>query len=251
MRFLTKMVVGLALLAGFNGPSEAADSNGTVLITGANRGVGLAMAEAFSANGYDVIGTARRPDSATELKSLPVKVLQLDVTEPDSVRALADELGDAPIDILINNAGILANEPDDFAALDIETLLDEYQVNALGPLRVTQALLPNVLASERKTIANISSMMGSMELNNFGCCRGYRASKAALNSFTKTLAIDYANSGTIFVVLHPGYVRTDMNDGDGQITAQQSAAGLFSVISSLSDEDDGKFYDYQGNAMPW
>ena len=223
----------------------------TVLITGANRGVGLALAEEFSRAGYSVIGTARRPEAATDLKRLSVRVVQLDVTDPESVARMAEQLAGQPIDILINNAGILAAEPEDFRDVDIESLENEYQVNALGPLRVMQALLPNVLASQRKVIANTSSMMGSMELNTFGCCLGYRASKAALNSFTKTLSVDMTGRGMTFVVLHPGYVRTDMNDGEGQITAAESAAGLYTVISGLDETDDGKFYNYDGTPMPW
>jgi NAD(P)-dependent dehydrogenase (short-subunit alcohol dehydrogenase family) len=100
-------------------------------------------------------------------------------------------------------------------------------------------------------IANISSMMGSMEMNTWGCCLGYRASKSALNSLTTTLAVDYGGEALIFVTLHPGYVQTDMNDGAGKYTAQQSADGLFQVITGLEASDNGKFYDFQGKELPW
>lgn len=229
----------------------AADSAGTVLITGANRGIGLSLAEVFSKAGYSVIGTARKPEAATALKALSVRVLQLDVTDPRSVASLARAVGAEPIDILINNAGILSAEARDFSAVDIEGLVTEYQVNTLGPLRVTQAVLANVMASERKIVANVSSMMGSMQLNTFGCCLGYRASKAALNSVTKTLAVDQGGTGAVFVVVHPGYVKTDINDGAGQITAAQSAAGLYDVIVGLDEADNGRFFNYDGKAMPW
>ncbi len=232
-------------------PLVQADGEGTVLITGANRGIGLALAEAFNEAGYSVIGTARKPDGANALRSVPARVMQLDVTDPDSVARLAADLGDEPIDILINNAGMVNEEAPEFADVDVEQLVVEFQVNALGPMRVTQALLPNVMAGDTKVIANVSSMMGSMELNTFGCCMGYRASKAALNSFTKTLSVDMAGQGTIFVMVHPGYVKTDMNDGKGNITSEQSAAGLFSVISGLDASDDGKFFNYDGKSMPW
>ena len=198
-----------------------------------------------------MIGTARKPAAATELKALSARVMQLDVTDPDSVARLKAEVGQEPIDILINNAGILSPEARDFSQLQIEGLLTEYQVNALGPLRVTQALLPNVAASDGKIVANVSSMMGSMQLNTFGCCLGYRASKAALNSFTKTLAVDQDKSGVVFVVLHPGYVKTDINNGAGQISAKQSAAGLFDVITGLDESANGGFFNYDGKAMPW
>ncbi|MCX2980909.1 SDR family oxidoreductase [Halieaceae bacterium IMCC14734] len=230
---------------------SADDSEGTVLITGANRGIGLALAEVFSNAGYSVIGTARRPAAATALQALSVRVEQLDVTDPESVARLAGAVGKQPIDILINNAGMLSPEARDFSQLDIEGLLTEYQVNSLGPLRVTQALLPNVAASEGKIVANVSSMMGSMQLNTFGCCLGYRASKAALNSFTKTLAVDQGKTGVVFVVLHPGYVKTDINGGAGQISSEQSAAGLFKVITGLDESANGSFFNYDGKAMPW
>ncbi len=153
--------------------------------------------------------------------------------------------------LVINNAGIANPEAAEFADVDIEKMLSEYQVNALGPLRITQALLPNIMAGKRKIVANISSMMGSMERNTFGCCMAYRASKAALNSFTKTLAVDMNGDGTIFVMLHPGYVKTDMNGGEGRITAAESAAGLYAVITGLGEVDDGKFLNYDGEPMPW
>ena len=246
LKFITAVLLTFATVS-----VSAAESAGTVLITGANRGVGLALAESFTKAGYAVIGTARKPAGADILRNLPARVMQLDVTDPASVAELARQLDGEPIDILINNAGIVSEEAKEFADVDIERLVTEYQVNALGPLRVTQALLPNVMAGNRKIVANMSSMMGSMELNTFGCCMGYRASKAALNSFIKTLAVDMAAEDTTFVVLHPGYVQTDMNDGEGQITAAQSAGGLYKVITGLDKTDDGKFFNYQGKPMPW
>ncbi len=249
-RLISNFLTALLLLVATT-TAQSTDSAGTVLITGANRGIGLAMASTFSEAGYSVIGTARRPEAATALHRVAVSVVPLDVTDPESVSALAQQLGGKPIDILINNAGMVSREAAEFADVDIEKLLTEYQVNALGPLRVTQALLPNIMAGKRKTVANISSMMGSMELNTFGCCMGYRASKAALNSFTKTLAVDMSGNATIFVVLHPGYVKTDMNNGAGNITAAESAAGLYTVITGLDETDDGKFFNFDGKPMPW
>lgn len=250
MRRLHQLIASIILTLAATTVS-AAESSGTVLITGANRGVGLALAQTFSQAGFSVIGTARKPAAAIALQKLPVRVVELDVTDLESVANLAREIGNEPIDILINNAGILSEEAAEFTEVDIERLATEFQVNALGPLRITQALLPNVMAGNRKIVANISSMMGSMELNTFACCMGYRASKAALNSFTKTLAVDMAKQKSIFVVLHPGYVRTDMNGGKGQITAAQSAAGLYAVISGLDKSDNGKFFNYDGKPMPW
>jgi NAD(P)-dependent dehydrogenase (short-subunit alcohol dehydrogenase family) len=232
-------------------PLSGSESNGTVLITGANRGIGLALAEKFQASGYKVIGTARNPDKANELKELGVRTEQLDVTDPVGVSALAQRLNGVPLDILINNAGIKGHDADDLADLEIDKLQQTLDVNTLGPLRVIQALFPNMRAGDRKVFANISSMMGSMEMNTWGCCLGYRASKSALNSFTKTLSVEYKDDGFVFVTMHPGYVQTDMNDGQGNITPVQSAEGLFNVISKLSAEDNGRYYDWNGKELPW
>ncbi len=231
--------------------SFAADTAGTVLITGANRGIGLALAKQFHQSGYDVIATARKPAKAVDLKALGVRIEQLDVTDSSSVNALAKRLDGKAVDILINNAGIFGHNTNTFSDLDIDQLDTVYNVNSLGPLRVTQALLPNLIKSKQKRVANISSMMGSMELNTWGCCIGYRGSKAALNSFNKTLSMEFGKQGLVFVVLHPGYVQTDINKGKGDITASESASGLFDVISKLDSEDNGKFYDFNGKSMPW
>jgi NAD(P)-dependent dehydrogenase (short-subunit alcohol dehydrogenase family) len=226
------------------------EQGATVLITGANRGIGLALAGEFSRAGYQVIGTARSPDKAVELKALGARVEQLDVTDQASVDAMAARLAGVAIDFLVNNAGIKGQEGG-LADLDVNRMDVVLNVNTLGPLRVIQALFDNIQTSEKKVVANISSMMGSMEMNTWGCCLGYRASKSALNSFTKTLSVDYADQGLVFVTLHPGYVQTDMNDGKGNITPAQSAAGLFRVISELKASDNGHFYNYDGKEMPW
>jgi len=232
-------------------PAQAAEDRGTVLITGANRGIGLALASEFHSHGYSVIGTARKPGQAADLKALGVQVEQLDVASQTSVDAMALRLKGQPIDIVINNAGMIGHDAKDFADLKVDQLEGVLNVNSLGPLRVTQALLPNLQASKGKTVANISSMMGSMELNTWGCCLGYRASKAALNSFNQTLSVEYGKQGMVFVVLHPGYVKTDMNKGAGNITTAVSADGLFKVISELDASDNGGFYDFSGKPMPW
>ena len=253
MAFVQRLMQACLLLLSLSAaaPISYAAPSETVLITGANRGIGLALAQAFTEAGYDVIGTARKPDSASALKATGARVIALDVTNPDSVEAMAAELKDVPIDILINNAGISGQDSRDFAAMNVSDMQKVLSVNTLGPVRVIQALFPNVLASERKLFANISSMMGSMELNTWGCCLGYRASKASLNSATKTLAIDFGKLGLTFVALHPGYVQTDMNDGKGRITPAQSAAGLVKVIAGLTEDDNGGYYDWQGEALPW
>ena len=229
----------------------AADSKGTVFITGANRGIGLALAQNFTAAGFNVIGTARKPEQATALKATGARVEQLDVTDQASVDAMAQRMAETPIDILINNAGIKGGESKDMASLDVENMEWVLNVNTLGPVRVMKALFPNVQSGERKMVVNISSTMGSIERNTWGCCAGYRASKSALNSINKTFAVDFGKQGLTFVVMHPGYVQTDMNEGQGNITPDQSGAGLMNVITGLDASDNGKFYDWQGNDLPW
>ncbi len=243
---LIGLVLTLSLL-----PLQAFGKEPTVLITGANRGIGLALAQQFTDAGYTVIGTARKPARATALKDLGARVEQLDVGNPDSVAALAKRLDNTPVDILINNAGIIGHVAADLATTDIEQLDWVFQVNTLGPLRVTQALLPSLESGGRKQVINITSMMGSMELNTWGGYIGYRGSKAALNSFNQTLAMEMGKQGYVFVVMHPGYVQTDMNAGEGDITSQKSAAGIFKVIGNLSAKDNGAFYDNDGKSMPW
>lgn len=244
-------VLFLCLVGSLSVNAFAADSKGTVLITGANRGIGLALARNFSDAGFTVIGTARDPEEATELKETGARLEQLDVTDQASVDAMAQRLADTRIDILINNAGIKGEDSRDMASLDLESMEEVLNVNTLGPVRVMKALFQNVQSGERKLVVNISSTMGSIERNTWGCCAGYRASKTALNSINKTFAVDFGKQGVSFVVMHPGYVQTDMNEGQGNITPEQSAAGLMKVITGLDASDNGKFYDWQGEELPW
>lgn len=262
MPFFRFILITMSMVSAFTmAPSSFADGNtknaqgagdpATVLITGANRGIGLALAKRFHQAGYEVIGTARKPGKAAELKTLGIRIEQLDVADSSSVSKLAKRLDGKSVDILINNAGISGHNARTFAELDIDKLDRVYNINSLGPMRVTQALLPNVTNSERKIVAHISSQMASLELNTMGCCLGYRASKAALNSFNKTLSVEFGEQGLVFVVLHPGSVKTDMNKKAGQITPAVSASGLFDVMSKLEREDNGKFYDFNGKSLPW
>ena len=244
-------VFTLCVVSSFTVDTWAADSKGTVFITGANRGIGLGLAQHFSDAGFEVIGTARNPEKAAELKATGARIVQLDVTDQVSVDAMAKNLTGTPIDILINNAGVKGNDSKDMASLDVENMAWVLNVNTLGPVRVMKALFANVESSGRKMVVNISSTMGSIEKNTWGCCVGYRASKTALNSINKTFSVDLGKQGVTFVVMHPGYVQTDMNEGQGNITTDQSAVGLMNVITGLDASDNGKFYDWQGNELPW
>lgn len=222
----------------------------TVLITGANRGLGLEFARQYAADGWNVIGTARTPGEADELGELPVEVMQLDVTDQASVQALAKSLEGRPIDLLINNAGIFprVNKIE-------EVNFDDYSrtlaVNTLGPVRVTGALLPNLRGGEMKTIVNITSSLGSIDLNDFGRFYGYRESKAALNMFTKTLAVELAPDGFTCLTIHPGWVQTDMGGESADLTPEESVSGMRIVIASLGPADTGTYWSYSGEEVPW
>lgn len=223
----------------------------TVLITGANRGIGLALANQFQNRGYHVIATARAPQKANELRTLGVQIMQLDITNQQSIDKLTQQLNKQPIDILINNAGVAGHSSRRFEDLKIDRLKRVFDINSLGALRVTQALLPNLLKGTAKTVASISSRMGSIENNNQGGGLAYRASKTALNSFNKSLSIEFSDRGFTFVVLHPGWVRTDMTNENATYSPTESAQNLFKVISQLTTKDNGRFYDLHGKPIAW
>ena len=243
----TGIILCLAVLPG---PISAAPEQGTVLITGANRGLGLEFAREFKARGYHVIGTARKPGQAQALRKLGVQVEQLDVADDTSARALGEKLKGQPIDILINNAGIIGSRSNSITDLDFNKMAYTYQVNALGPMRVTQALYKNLMQGKGRKIIDITSMMGSVSMNSGGAY-DYRASKAALNMLTNTLAKELGKNGFICVVFHPGWVQTDMGGSSAPVTPRESISGMIKVIDGLTKASNGKFYDYTGKELSW
>lgn len=244
---MLRLLLTLFLLTG--GLAHAAGQS-TVLVTGANRGIGLEFATQLKAAGYNVIATARKPDKARDLKVLGVRVEQLDVTDAASVAALAERLDGTGIDLLINNAGVSGDGANSIRELDTDGMALTYAVNAIGPMRVTQALLRNLEAGDGRTIVQISSVMGSIK-NNWGGAYDYRASKAALNMLNSSLAKELGKQGYTSVVLHPGWVQTRMGGETAPVKPEDSVAGMLKVIAGLTDSDNGKFYDYQGKPIPW
>jgi NAD(P)-dependent dehydrogenase (short-subunit alcohol dehydrogenase family) len=222
----------------------------TVLVTGANRGIGLEYARQFADRGYTVIGTARDPGAASELRAITERVEALDVADAVSVAALAKRLDGVPIDILINNAGVGGFDDDDLASVDFDAMQKTFAVNAFGPLRVTQALLPNLRQGQRKLVIGMSSQLGSIERST-GRMYAYRASKTALNQFNKIIASELGPQGFVFTVLHPGWVQTEMGGANATLTPEESVRGLIAVIEKLGADDNGRFYDYQGKTIPW
>lgn len=214
-----------------------------VVITGASRGIGLSFTKIFKAKGDVVYALCRK--SNPELNALGVHVIEgVEVREENTFANVLNALKGKTIDILINNAGIYLKDN-----LDFDVIREQFEVNTLGPLKVTKALLPH-LKKESK-VAMLTSLMGSITDNSSGAYYGYRLSKAALNAASKSLAIDLAPQGISVVLLHPGYVKTDMTQGRGEITPDHSAQGLVQVIEKLTANVSGHFYDYEGDELPW
>ena len=230
--------------------AASASDKGVVLVTGANRGLGLEFVSQLQGQGYEVIGTARSPQKAVDLKATGARVEQLDVTDQASVDSLASRLEGVAIDMLINNAGMLNRADSTLDTLDFELMERSFQVNSLGPLRVTQALLPNLKAGQKKTIISITSRLGSIELSTGGLY-SYRASKTALNQINKIISSELAPEGFTCVVMHPGWVRTDMGGESATLSKAESISGMLGVIEGLTTESTGKFFNYDGEELPW
>ena len=244
------LAVLLTILSFLPFTAVVADEGATVVITGANRGIGLEYARQFKAKGYTVIGTARKPAEAGDLKAVADRVEALDVADPASIAAFAERLEGTPVDILVNNAGIFPREDVTLDKVDFDAFERTLAVNTFGPLRVTRALMPNLQAGDRKTVIGMSSGLGSIERSN-GRWYAYRTSKTALNQVNKILSEEFKDQGFVFTVLHPGWVRTDMGGENATYSVQDSVAGLVAVIEGLGPEDNGRFYDLKGEAIPW
>ncbi len=218
----------------------------TVLITGANRGIGLALTQAYIARGDTVIGICRTVSDA--LKQTGAEVIEnVDVTSEEGVTKLAEAISGRDIDVLINNAGILRKSSLD--DLDFEQMRAQFEVNAMGPLRVVSALRTNLKKGSK--IALITSRMGSIADNGSGGGYGYRMSKCALNVAGKSLSIDLKDEGIAVALLHPGWVNTEMVNFNGLIEPEESAAGLLKRIDALTLENSGGFWHSNGDELPW
>ena len=228
----------------------------SILITGASRGIGLELTRQFAASGWEVVACARDPLSATDLAELQnefegIGVFQLDVTNYDRVAELATELGDQSIDVLVNNAGVLSPRSQFPDSVDPVTWRKILEVNTIAPLMMVHAFLPHLSRGEKKIIANLSSAVGSIAENTSGGSYYYRSSKSALNQVGKSLSVDLAGRGMTVLLLHPGWVQTQMGGPSAQITSRVSAAGLKEIIESATPAQSGKFYRYNGEEIPW
>jgi NAD(P)-dependent dehydrogenase (short-subunit alcohol dehydrogenase family) len=225
----------------------------SVLISGANRGLGLEFAKQYAAAGWRVYATCRDAGRADALKAIPgtVSVHSLDVADKASLSRLALELKAVPLDVVIANAGVSGPRGMQPELVDRDSWLETLQVNTLGPLALAGAFKPNLEKGRLKKVVAITSRLGSIALNDTGGLYVYRSSKAALNAVWRSLAIDWKPLGMICAVLHPGWVRTDMGGPNGDIDATQSVTGMRQVIDGLTPESSGRFFNWSGEDLAW
>lgn len=226
----------------------------TVLVTGANKGIGLEIVRVLSTRGDSVIACCRRPDSADELKSIggDVEIVPLDVASDESVAALAESLSGRPIDVLINNAGAMGPKPDKQTALemDFDGWADTLNVNVLGPVRVMQALIENLRAARSAKVMTVSSQMGALSVD-MPFAYAYCSSKAAINKFMKMAAAELQKESIAVGVVHPGWVRTDMGGPKADLSPEESAAGVVRVTDNLTTGNAGGFWRWDGERHDW
>lgn len=218
------------------------------IVTGANRGIGLALVAELRQQGKSVLAACRK--SSAELNALGAEVVEgVDVSTDDGLATLVAAVGKRPIDLLINNAGILIFG-DRIGELNVEGIRKQFEVNALAPLRLTDALRDRLVTGAK--VALITSRMGSIDDNSSGGAYGYRMSKAALNMAGKSLAVDLKGRGVSVVILHPGMVKTDMIGGHGgQVEPAEAARGLLERIDWVTLETSGTFWHANGQRLPW
>ena len=230
----------------------------TTLITGANRGIGLEFARQYAEDGWHILACCRHPDKSNALKELAaqypelIKIHPLDVADHAQIECLTHTLSKESIDLLINNAGINpVSDASGFGHTDYAEWMSAFSINTMAPLKMAETFARQIASSKQKTIITITSLMGSIADNSSGGSYLYRTSKVAANMLVKSLAIDLRQQGIIAVALHPGWVKTDMGGPNAMISATQSVTGMRQVISSLTVAGSGKFFDYDGNVLPW
>lgn len=227
-----------------------------VLITGANRGIGLELVRERLGRGDEVIACARDPEQAEALLAWQangaprLSILPLDVADAASVAHLGATLGDRPIDVLVNNAGIMGPQAQSTLDMDFDGWAHTFAVNTMGPLRVTQALLPNLRHAEHPRVLIVSSQMGSLA-SQASERLAYRASKAAVNKVAQALATDLKPMGIAVASVHPGWVRTQMGGAAAPLAPAESAAGLSALIDTLDVSRTGSFLNVDGTPLPW
>lgn len=228
----------------------------TILITGTNRGIGLELVNQYANNNWRVFACCRSPENAPALQKLAdenanISVHALDVSDSQQITALASELKNTPIDILLNNAGIYGPYDANFGSTDEQQWLACFSINTLSPMKMSEAFVKHVASSQLKTIATMSSKMGSMSDNGSGGSYLYRSSKAAVNAVMTSMAIDLKPQGIKVAILHPGWVKTDMGGPNGEINTVECVLQLQKTLRVLTLDNSGGFFDIDGSIIPW
>lgn len=231
-------------------------SNSTILITGANRGIGMELTRQFTEDGWQVLACCRSPADAKSLQALAteyptVEIFPLDVTDYDQLATLTSQLQDRSIDIMLSNAGIYGPREYSFGKVDVEEWRQVLEVNTIAPLMLAQAFVDQVAASQQKLMAVISSKMGSIADNSSGGSYIYRTSKTAVNQVVKSIANDVAGRGISAISLHPGWVKTDMGGSNAEIDPNESVMGLKQVLMGAGLAQSGQFLNFDGSEIPW
>jgi NAD(P)-dependent dehydrogenase (short-subunit alcohol dehydrogenase family) len=230
----------------------------TVLITGANRGLGLEFCRQYAKAGWRVLACCRdieRADALWEVARLcpaTTSLHRLDLSRFEDIDDLARQLGGGRIDLLLNNAGVYGDpEGNRLGALDYEQWSLAHRINAMAPAKLAEAFLPHLARGSRKLIVALTSLMGSIADNSSGGALPYRASKAALNAAMKSLSIDLRPQGIGVLLLHPGWVKTDMGGPNAPTSPEASVSGMRRVIDGYRPEDSGRFLNFRGEELPW
>ena len=228
----------------------------SILITGTNRGIGLEFVKHYIKNNEKVIATCRNRNSAKDLLELEnttnnLSLVELDVSNPNSINNFTSKIAGLPIDTFISNAGVSGPKNIEFGNFDAKEWLDVFNINTIAPLIITQKILKNLRLGKDKKLVFISSKVGSIEDNTSGGMYIYRTSKTALNQVIKSLSIDLKGENFIVVALHPGWVQTDMGGPNALIDTKTSVRGMTEAIDNLTSKNSGKFYNYDGSAIPW
>jgi NAD(P)-dependent dehydrogenase (short-subunit alcohol dehydrogenase family) len=228
----------------------------SVLITGANRGLGFEFASQYAADGWRVFAACRDPAAASELQRLAqnknmLSIVALDVTDGESVRVAARQHKDVAIDVLINSAGIAGASGQTTGNVDYKSWAHVLEVNTMGPLRVLECFIEHIARSERRLVVTITSGMGSLADNKSGGSIAYRSSKAAVNIVMRSAAIDLAPRRINCVLVNPGWVRTDMGGPKAPLSPRESVTAMRRIIETFGPKHSGKFYNYDGREYPW
>tara|TARA_B100000795_G_C22705040_1_gene401219 strand:+ start:72 stop:758 length:687 start_codon:yes stop_codon:yes gene_type:complete len=226
----------------------------TVLVTGANRGLGYEFVKQYSEKGFDIFACCRNIDQAKNLKKLAevsnnIEIYELDVGNIKKIKNLAQQLQNKKIDVLINNAGIYRSST--IGNTNYDDWLESFKINTIAPYQIIENFLGQIIKSDLKKIVSITSKMGSIDDNTSGGSYIYRSSKTAMNSMMRSLTHDLKNKGIATLTLHPGWVRTDMGGPGGWINTSESVGGMIKQIDKLTIDHSGKYLDYAGKSIKW